>query len=402
MTKPALAAMIALALSIPLADLSAGAQSSSASTKSESKAQTTSTGVQSTFSAPQQANRSRPAQIGNAPTTWSTTQSGTRGSTATVTTTTTSSTTAASTAATSTTTTAATKTDDSVIVTQSVPRVSPPGAGTKPAWQKFYDYIKLKAGQDSVPLTLTVTNGNANHPAFQAVQLFLSGQKLASEKDFKGNVLNLKMDGTLTAGGDNQLIIQAYGPPNAAISWKLTTQRAVITAVTPDTAGIGDAIKITGRNFSNKTGVSQVWIGDKLATITSGNNKTLMATIPPNALSGENKVNVAIAGIAAKPGKITIKSAAPELTSTDIYGAPPGYTMTVTGKGFSDKASDNVVTVGGVTASITGCSTTSISFLMPELPNVWSAVPLVVKTKNVASKNTLNVQPSNRLLPSSN
>jgi hypothetical protein len=259
----------------------------------------------------------------------------------------------------------------------------------------------LKSGQDGLPLTLTVTNGNANHPAFEAVRLFLAGQPLATDKDFKGGVLQLKMDGTLSASADNQLIIQAYGVPSAAISWKLTTQRAVLTAVTPDTAGPGDTIKITGRNFSNKVGVSQVWVGDKLCTVTSGNSKTLTATVPANAAPGENKLNVAVGGIAAKPLKITIKGTAPELTGTDIYGAPPGYPITLTGKGFAQNAADNVVTVGGMTASITACSPTSITFLMPELPNQWASVPLAVKTKGIASKNTLQVQPSNRLLPTS-
>jgi hypothetical protein len=407
MTKPALAAFVALALSIPLAHTSAGAQgSSSASTQNESKA---SPNVQTTFSAPQQANRSRPVQTGSTPSTWATTHgtTGTHGatqtaSTASTTTGTTTTTSSTSTAGATSTTTTTKTSEDTVVVTQSQPKVATPGAGTKPAWQKFYDYIKLKSGQDGLPLVLTVNNGGPSHPPFSAVRIFLSGQQLASEKDFKNGVLQLKMDGTLTAGGDNQMIIQAYGPPNAAVTWKLTTQRAVITGVTPDSAGIGDSIKISGRNFSNKVGVSQVWIGDKLATITSGSSKTLIATIPQNVVFGENKVIVAVGGISAKSFKITIKGAPPELLSTDIYGAPPNYPITVTGKGFSPVQSENVVTVGGQIAQIVSSSTTAITFNMPELPNVWSAVPLMVKSKGVASKNTINVQPSNRLLPSSN
>jgi|688.fasta_scaffold195855_2 hypothetical protein len=401
MTKPALAAVVALAVSIPLANLAASAQGSSAETKNESRST-----VQTTFSAPQQANRARPAQAGTTPAAWSTTHgtTGTRSTTQTASSTTAATTTASTPSTTSTTaassSTTTKTTDDSVVVTTSTPRVAS-GQGNKPAWQKFYDYIKLKSGQDGLPLTLTVTNGNANHPAFEAVRLYLAGQQLATEKDFKAGVLQLKMDGTLSASADNQLIIQAYGVPSASISWKLTTQRAVLTAVTPDTAAPGESIKITGRNFSNKTGVSQVWVGDKICTITSGNSKTLIATVPQNAVAGENKLNVAVAGIAAKPLKITIKGIAPELTSTDIYGAPPGYPITVSGKGFAPNAADNAVSVGGMNASIQSCSTTSITFLMPDLPNNWAPVTLTVKTKGVASKNTLQVQPSNRLLPTS-
>ncbi len=409
MTKPALAAIVALALSIPLTNSSAGAQgTSSSSVNVESKSQTMAPGVQTTFSAPQQASRTQAVQPGTAPKSWTTTHgtSGTRSTTETTATSTTVTTATATTpettktgATTTTATTTTTKTaDEMIVVTQSAPKVAG-GTGTKPAWQKFYDYIKLKTGQDGLPLTLTISNGNPSHPAFEAVRIFLSGQQLATEKDFKNGVLQLKMDGTLTAGGDNQLIIQAYGQPNAGISWKLTTPRAVITGVKPATAGIGDSITITGKNFSNKTGVSQVWIGDKVAQITSGNSKTLVATIPANAVPGENKLTVAVGGIAAKVAKITIKSAAPELIGTDIYGAPPGYPITVTGKGFSNVQSENVVTVGGAVAQIVSSSPTSITFNMPELPNVWSSVILSVKSKGAESKNTLNVQPSNRLLP---
>ncbi len=402
MTKPALAAVVALALSMPLANLAAFAQGSSAETKNESKSS-----VQTTFSAPQQANRARPVQPGNTPAGWATTHgtTGTRQTTtqtASSTTTSSSSTSTTSTTATSTAAAPATSTTataaDMITVTSSPARVAS-GTGNKPSWQKFYDYIKLKPGQDSLPLTLTVTNGNSNHPAFEAIRLYLAGQQLATDKDFKNNVLQLKMDGTLNANADNQLIIQGYGVPSASISWKLTTQRAVLTAVTPDTAAPGDSIKITGKNFSNRTGVSQVWVGDKLATITSGNAKTLIATVPQTAVPGENKLQVAVGGILAKPLKITIKGTAPELTSTDLYGCPPGTPVTLTGKGFAPNAADNVVSVGGVNASITSCSQTSITFMMPELPNVWASVPLTVKTKGVASKNTLQIQPSNRLLP---
>src|SRR4051794_22888177 len=120
MTKPALAAVVALALSIPLANLTAGAQGSSAETKSESKST-----VPTTFSAPQQANRSQTVQTGTAPPGWVTTHgtSGTRQTTASTSTTSTTTSTTATTATTSTASTAASKTDDTVTVTSSTPRV---------------------------------------------------------------------------------------------------------------------------------------------------------------------------------------------------------------------------------------------------------------------------------------
>lgn len=262
MTKPALAAIIALAVSLPLASLSASAQGSSASTSSESKAQNSAPGVNTTFSAPQQANKSRTTQVGAAPTSWRTYN--TRGTTQSTATTTASTSTSTTATTSKTATTPAAKTDDTVSVNAGNTRIAE-GTGKTAAWQKYYEYIKLKQNQDAIPLTLVVTNGSgtAEHPAFQSVRIFLAGQQLATEKDFKGNVLQLKMDGTITSGGDNQLIIQAYGVPGSQISWKLNTQRAVMTAVKPDTADIGQSITITGRNFSNKKGVTQVWIGEK-------------------------------------------------------------------------------------------------------------------------------------------
>lgn len=394
MTKPALAAFIALALSLSLAGQMANAQASSTTTTTRSH--TMAPGVPTTFSAPQQADRARRVNVGSTPAGWQSTGQGVvqlapGGRSRTTTTSTTTSTTTTATTDTTAVGVAGKKpVDDTILVTQSHKKLVAQKAG----WEKFYDYIDLKPGQDQMPLTLTVTNGS---PAFQGVRIFLSGQQLATEKDFKQNVLQMKMDGTLSPG-QNQFTIEGYGQPGATLNWKLNTQRAVLTAAKPDPVAPGETITITGRNFSNKTGVTQVWVGDKIAKVTSGNAKTLTVVVPMDAVQGEQKLVAAVGGIPTKPLKITVKGAAPELGASDLYGAPPGYSVTISGKGFSTKPEDNVVTINGTQAQVTSCSSTSITFLMPELPNVYGAVPLSVKTNGIASKNNLNITPSNRLM----
>ena len=58
-------------------------------------------------------------------------------------------------------------------------------------------------------------------------------------------------------------------------------------------------------------------------------------------------------------------SAAPQITSISPSPLVPGATATLTGTNFDATAANNVVTIGGVAASITGATTTSLTVTVP-------------------------------------
>jgi hypothetical protein len=246
---------------------------------------------------------------------------------------------------------------------------------------------------------LIFKNGTPGHTPYDAIKLFLAGQPLATNKDFRGGQLTMKMDGTLSSG-NNPLIIEAYGPIGSELTWKLVANKPVITAVKPETTGPSDSLTINGRNFSSKAGNVIVTVGGKQSTVVSSSSKSISIKTPTDLANGENNLVVSVAGIESKPFKVTSKSAAPELSSCSMVSAPPGQQITVSGKGFSNVSSENEVTIGGMVAPISSGSSTSLTVTIPgglTWPQ-WN-VPIIVKTKNVESKGSVTINLNQRVIP---
>ena len=262
-------------------------------------------------------------------------------------------------------------------------------------WQTFDNYINLKPGQESMPLTMTVTNEN-----YTGINMLLNGQKLATDKDFKGPTLRMQMTGAL-AGGDNKLTIQAFGPVGANLTWRLTTLKPVISAIKPLTGAGEDDITITGKNFAKIASANTVMVGTKVATIKSGTStsgKEIVFNLPKDMISGKTTITVSVGGILSKAVEFTVK-AAPEVTGVDLISAPPGQAMTITGKGFSATQADNLVTIGGVPAPISSCNATSITITVPEMFYPQWHLPIVVKTGGIESKGNVQINIQMRVIP---
>lgn len=261
-------------------------------------------------------------------------------------------------------------------------------------WQTFDAYINLKPGQESMPLTMTVTNEN-----YTGINMLLNGQKLATDKDFKGTALRMQMTGAL-AGGDNKLTVQAFGPVGANLSWKLTTLKPVITSIKPAAGSTEDDITLTGRNFSKTASGNVVYVDKKACIIKSAGSsgKEIIFNLPKDAQSGKVQITVGVGGIFSKGIEFSVKFA-PEVTGVDLISAPPGQTMTISGKGFSTTQSENVVTIGGVPAPITSCSSKSITITIPEMFYPQWHLPISVKTGGVESKPGVQINIQSRVIP---
>jgi IPT/TIG domain len=263
---------------------------------------------------------------------------------------------------------------------------------TAKAWQTFEDVITLKPGQDQIPLSLVVTNAG-----YQGIKMMLNGSTLATEKNWKTAVLTLKMDDAL-AVGDNKLTIQAFGGPGATLTWKLTTPKAVITAIKPTTAASNEKVTISGRHFAKTAAGDLIQVGKKYATINSASAKEINVTLPEGLESGKTQVIVSVGGFPSKAFEIVIKGA-PEVTGVDLISAPPGQAFTISGKGFSATASDNIVTLGGTPAPISSASTTSLNCTVPEMYFPQWNVPIVVKVGGVSSNDSIKLNIQSRVIP---
>lgn len=285
--------------------------------------------------------------------------------------------------------TASTKKKVELVVIQE----SPPNIATAKQWTRFDNWISLKNGQDQLPVTLTFTNSG-----FEALRIMLSGRNIATEKDFKDSTLAINVSNALGAG-DSQIVIQGYGQPSSKVSWKLSTPRPVLSTVKPDTIACGQKLTLTGKNFLNVSGANVVTIGGKTAKIDTASAKQLVVVVPEDTPGGDQQVKVTVASIEAKPGKVKILPVA-EVSAVDMFSAPPGYTITLSGKNFPAKTADISIQVMGVPAQVLSSTATSVQFLMPDIgEQISGRYPITVKVSGVQAKGNVNIVPGFRPIP---
>lgn len=282
--------------------------------------------------------------------------------------------------------------EEQVLVQASKPIVS-----TAAQWQKWDDYISIKAGQDQIPLTLSFENGGGL-TRFEDLRIRLAGRPLASIRDFRGSQkLALNLTGAVGVG-DSLLTIQGYGQPGARLSWKLTTPKPVATAVNPSSFGLNDKVVVQGKNFADKPAGNKVTIGGKAVTVATAKKDRLELRLPNDLPGGKQDLIVTVGSIRCAPLKVTVK-VAPEVSSVNFVCTAPGQPVVIYGKGFSTTASENEVTFGGVQATITSATADSISCNVPDLDAPLWYVPIKVKTNGMESKGNVTINIDQRVIP---
>lgn len=268
------------------------------------------------------------------------------------------------------------------------------GAG----WKENPSYINIKQGQEVLPLTLTVSNGVNGAAKVTGLRITLNGRKLANETYFRGSdKFSIDMSGLLSTG-DTQMVIQTFGPNGAAISWVLTTGKIKVSDIKPEAGGAGDKMTISGKNLPKQVSAYKLFVGSQPATIKSVTDKQIEFIVPSGLTGDKQTVTLYIAGVKCDPLYFKTKSA-PVITGVDMLEAPPSSPITVSGKGFSVKASENTVQVGGATCQITSCSATQITAIIPEsIQCPQRDIPVTVKTNGVDAKGTVTMSVTMRTI----
>lgn len=264
--------------------------------------------------------------------------------------------------------------------------------------QRFMDYVELTADDASLPLTLNILNGNTVSPGFNWIRVSIAGKTLFTQN----NVLNKKqipfsVSGLLT-GGTSQIVVEAGGIPGSTLSWKLVGARVapVLQSGKPDKTGTGDIITLTGSHFGSKPTSNTVTFGGIKAEIKTASETSLDVVVPSNAKAGDNKVTVTTAGVTSNAITLMV-IAPPELEGLSLMSGPPGQELTISGRNFSAKASENTVTIAGAQAEVISSSTNSLTVIIPEVFNPQYAVPVAVEVNGVKGKNSLTMDIYNRV-----
>jgi hypothetical protein len=301
--------------------------------------------------------------------------------------------------------TAVATTGDTIVVDQSKPFVA-----KDEKQQRFMDYIDLQPGQESLPLSITFTNGGDSGAEFKWLRVSIAGRPYLTEADFKNNkTMSVDLSGKLGAGS-SQIVILGAGNQGATLSWTVTAPKPVVTSAKPAEPNVGENITISGANFIPKSGATVVTLGETKAQIVSTTPTNIVCTVPDTLKPGDTPVNVTVLGIKGKSLTIKVKGRKPaELSEIvgsgfswtgDLRSAPPGTQLTLRGKEFGDKKAKVKVLFGDVEAPVISRTDTEIVTSIPMglegNDPTWN-VPISVSVDNVRSKNFLYINVQSRV-----
>ena len=134
----------------------------------------------------------------------------------------------------------------------------------------------------------------------------------------------------------------------------------VITSFTPTSSGVGGSVIISGINL---TGTTDVSFGGVAATsFTQVSSTAIIATVGSGA---SGNVTVTTPNGTSSLAGFTFTVPVPTITSFSPTSGIIGSTVTITGTNFSATAANNIAYFGGVKATVTAASATSLTVTVP-------------------------------------
>lgn len=259
--------------------------------------------------------------------------------------------------------------------------------------QWFNDNLILNPGQEALPLTLTVYNGNPSGRPFSWFRLQINGQMIATEKDLRGSTAVVNATGRLQAGG-SPVMIEAGGTAGASMRWALAAQGPQLNYATPASVMRGQQVDLTGVNFSSNPQEDAVTFNGRPAHILNATTQSISVQAPTDADVGPNNVVVAVGGLATSSKVVTVGAYPPPvLKNLNYWQLPPGELLTIRGQNFAANPQDNQVYFGRKEAQIVESSTDKLVVIAPE----WSFgpqsmnIPVRVVSHGVPSSNAIPV-----------
>ncbi len=172
----------------------------------------------------------------------------------------------------------------------------------------------------------------------------------------------------------------------AAAGWVfLRRPPPAITSVTPPSVSAGETLTIVGTGFAAAPSDNVVRFGDVTVPVmgADGGRLTVRAPVVPDTAVQQVLVAVETGGRRSAPVKVFLKRP-PVAAALDPEGARPGDEVTLRGQFLSE---DAAVTVGGAPARVVDARSSTLRFVVPDLPQGdGSLAPVVVRTTQGASR----------------
>jgi hypothetical protein len=257
--------------------------------------------------------------------------------------------------------------------------------------QRFEDRINLQAGQLTVPLTMTIMNGSAEAPSYKWFRIMVNGQLIASEKDMQGKDTASKDVSGLLQGSDVQVLVEAGGVPGANLWWYMSAPQMELSYAEPAQAQVGQELTLHGSNFLSDPSLMSVTFNGKSARVVSANSNALLVQVPSSVQAGTNQIIVRSPLRTSNPITTVIGThPVPEILGIDCWMAPPGGTIHISGRNFSNNSVSNKVLFGDVPGQVESASATNLTVIVPN----WSYgpsqlnIPVTVEVEGYRSANT--------------
>ena len=145
-----------------------------------------------------------------------------------------------------------------------------------------------------------------------------------------------------------------------------------LLSIIPKAGYAGNLAIISGSHFSPQAELNDVTIGGTSAEVTEASATRLVITLPQKE-KGDYTISVTVGGMRVEGLSFTYADE-PEARELGLISVLPtkayvGDEVLIRGTGFSATASDNIVTINGVTAEIQAATETTLSVIVPENPD---------------------------------
>lgn len=257
--------------------------------------------------------------------------------------------------------------------------------------QHFVDTLNLEAGQLELPLTMTIYNGSAETPSFKWFRITINGVLVASEQDLRGKEVAAKNVTGIIQGSNLQILIEAGGVPGANLWFALSSEQMALSGTEPQEVTPGETFKIRGENIPSTPDLLSINIGGTPVRAISASAESIVVQMPATMPVGQKEIQVRTRNQVSNPVPIVVCSRpVPEILSIDCWMAPPGGTINISGRNFSNNAVENKVYFGKVEGQVSSASSNQLSVIVPQ----WSYgpsqlnIPVSVTVNGIRSGNT--------------
>jgi len=211
----------------------------------------------------------------------------------------------------------------------------------------------------SGPVGTPVTIAGTNFGASQGTSTVTFNGVAATPTSWSATSIVVPVPTGATTGN---VVVTVGGVASNGVGFTVMPPAPSITFLTPTSSRVGYGITINGANFGATQGSSTVTFnGTPAAPITWGPSSILVG-VPNVSSAGPATVVVTVGGVASNGVNMTIT---PGVSSLNPSSGRVGTLVTITGTEFGATQGASTVTIGGITATPTSWSDTSIIVSVP-------------------------------------